>query len=142
MNLISAGLHFVIWCGYTSMLYLNFSNIEELIFFDKPLQNTLPVNLFGLFEQWRLAKRMPFLKELGKNAVLDLLNNLTDEHIEILEQYFGEKIIVERLNYSIALNIKVPLSDISICNELCNIEGFNNFGTWRDDQHLYISFWR
>lgn len=124
------------------MRYLNFSNIEELIFFDKTLQNMLPVNLFGLFEQWRLAKRMPFLKELGKNAVLDVLNNLTDEDIEILEQYFGEKIIVEKLNYNVALNIKVSLSEIDNCQELCLIEGFNNFGTWRDDQYFYISFWR
>jgi hypothetical protein len=129
-------------CGYKSMIYLNFSNVEELVFFDTSVQKLLPPHMFSMFEQWRLAKRVPFLRDIGKQAVLDLLNNLTDDDVNVLEQHFGEKIVVEKLNYNIALNFKVLLSDSNICEELCKVEGFNYFSTWRDEQYLYISFWR
>lgn len=124
------------------MLYLNFSNTEDLIFFDTTVQRLLPNHMYSIFEQWRLAKRIPFLREIGKQAILDFLNGLNDEDIVVLEDYFGDKIVVEKLNYNIALNIKVPLCSDKICNELCKIEGFNYFSTWRDDEYLYILCWR
>ena len=125
------------------MKYLNFSNVEELIFQDRDAQKVLPPHMFSLFEQWRLAQRVPFLRELGKQALLDLLGGLNDEEdIPVLEEYFGEKIIVERLNYNVAENIRIPLNESTICKELCDIEGFNYFSTWRDKDFMYISFWR
>ncbi len=129
-------------CGYESMLKLNFSNVEELIFYDTTIQNKLPSHMFSIFEQWRLSKRVSYLREIGKRALLDFLNQLNDSDLPILENYFGEKIIIERLNYDIVQNIKLPLSEVGICAELCNTEGFSNFSTWRDNEHLYISFWR
>ena len=75
--------------------------------------------------------------------MLDFLNNLTDDHIAILEEYFGERVMVERLNYSVATNIEVPLDDANKdCEKLCEIEGDFYYSTWRDDKTLYISFWR
>lgn len=124
------------------MLNLNFSNVEELVFYDTEVQKLLPVHMVGLFEQWRLAKRVPFLRDIGKQAILDFLNNLNESDVEILEHYFGDKIILEKLNYSIALNFKVLLTDSKLCEELCAVEGFNYFSTWRDGEYLYISFWR
>lgn len=124
------------------MLYLNFSNVEELIFYDTTVQNMLPKEMFSIFEQWRLAKRVPYLRDIGKQAMLDFLNTLEDKYIPILEEYFDDKISIERLNYSIVLNLKIPLSEKDICEELCGVEGFNYLSTWRDDEHLYISFWR
>lgn len=122
------------------MLYLNFSNVEELIFWNTDIQKLFPEHMFSLFEQWRLAQLHPFLRELGKQAILDFLNSLTDEDIDVLEEYLGEKIVVERLNYNIAINIKMPIS--KACEKLCEVEGFNYFSTWRDDEHLYLSCWK
>lgn len=83
------------------------------------------------------------LKGIGKQALLDLLNTLTDEDIVALEMYFGKKVIVERLNYSIVRDFKVSLSDVGdICNKLCDVVDSNYFSTWRDEEYLYISFWR
>jgi hypothetical protein len=124
------------------MLYLNFSTVEELIFFDTAVQQKLPPHMFSIFEQWRLAKRVPYLREIGKSAILDFLNGLNDDDVAILEEHFDEKIIVERLNYSIAMHVKVPLSESKICGELCKVEGFNYFCLSRDDEYLYISWWR
>ena len=124
------------------MKYLNFSNVEELIFHDREIQGRLPQHMFSVFEQWRLAQRIPFLREMGKSALLDCLNALEDDEVAILEEYFGEKIIVEKLNYSITDDIRIPLNESSLCQALCEIEGFNYFSTWRDEDFLYISLWR
>lgn len=125
------------------MIYLNFSTIEELLFYDRDAQKHLPNHMFGLFEQWRLAKRFPMLRDMGKSALLDVLNGLTDSDVASLEEYFGERILLEKLNYSIVRNFKVPLKDSKeICKNLCVMEGFNYFSTWRDEENLHIVFWR
>lgn len=124
------------------MLDLNFSTAEELVFHDRNVQNALPPHYFSLFEQWRIAKRLPMLKSVGTQAVLDFLNSLNSEDIERLEEHFGEKIMVEKLSYSIARNFKIPLSETEICQQLCEVTDLNYFSTWRDDEFLYISFWR
>lgn len=124
------------------MLKLNFSNAEELIFFDTDVQNLLPPEMFSIFEQWRLAKRVPYLASMGKQAILDFLNVLTDDDLFVLEQYFGKKIEVEKLNYTVVQNFKIPVSESAICEHLCKVEGLNYFNTWRDEDNLYITFWR
>ena len=89
-----------------------------------------------------MSKLVLMLRPTGKQAILDFLNELTDENVMVLEEYFGEKIIVEKLNYSIVMDTKVPLQEFSVCEELCQIEGYNNFTTWRDEDFLYITHWR
>ena len=124
------------------MIQLNFSNAEDLIFYDLEAQQVLPIEMYSFFEQWRISKRIPYLKAIGQQAILDFLNVLNDEHIQALETYFKEPIFVERLNYSVAENIKIPLENSSICQELCKVFDFNYYNTWRDDKFLYVSFWR
>lgn len=124
------------------MLQLNFSNAEELIFFDTNVQNLLPPDMFSIFEQWRLAMRIPYLASMGKQAILDFLNVLTDDDLFVLEQYFGEKIQVEKLNYTVVQNYTIPLSEFEVCDKLCKVEGINYFDIYRDDTNLYITFWR
>lgn len=125
------------------MLKLNFSNVEELVFYDKEAQKMLPPSYFSTFEQWRIAKRLPMLASIGKQAVLDFLNTLTESDIQSLEVYFQDTLFVEKLNYSITRDLKIPLADSkNVCNILCDVIDFNYFSTWRDDEYLYISFWR
>lgn len=124
------------------MLDLNFQNVEELIFEDREAQKVLPSHFFSLFEQWRIARRIPALKSLGKQATLDFLNALSDTDVEGLEVYFGTNIRLEKFNYSITRDIKVPLADTEVCQQLCECVGFNYFSTWRDENFIYVSLWR
>jgi hypothetical protein len=124
------------------MLELNFSNVEELIFYNLEVQQVLPIDMYSFFEQWRMSKRIPYLKAIGQQAVLDFLNSLNDQHIEALEAYFGEPVFVDRLNYSLSYNLKIPIEKVEICKELCKVQEFNYYNTWRDEKFLYISFWR
>lgn len=124
------------------MLILNFSNVEDLIFYDKNIQNLLPVDMFSIFEQWRLSKRIPYLRSIGKEALLDFLNLIEENEIKILEDYFQQKVSVEKINYKTVVNIQVDLKKEKICQEICNIQEFNYFNTYRDENFLYLTFWR
>jgi single-stranded DNA-specific DHH superfamily exonuclease len=124
------------------MRHLNFSNIEELIFRDSEIQKRLPKDLFNYFEQWRAGQRIPMLRQLAKSAVLDLLNKLNDAHVAILEEYFGERVIVERVIFNTVRNLTVPLDEVEICEELNKVLGNYHYSMWRDATHLYVCFWR
>lgn len=123
------------------MIYLNFTNVEQLIFQDPELIKLLSSANFSYFEQWRLSVRIPYMREIGKQAMLDFLNNIEKEDLELLESYFDEKILVEKLNYNTTFNLKIPLNGEE-CKEVCQIAGFNYFSTWRDEVYLYITYWR
>jgi hypothetical protein len=124
------------------MLILNFLNVEELIFYDENIRQSLPHDMFAIFEQWKMSKRIPYLKSLGQAAILDFLNTANDDHIDILEKYFDQRIFIERLNYSIVDNFKIPIDQNKICEEFCKIVDYNYYKTWRDESFLYITFWR
>jgi hypothetical protein len=125
------------------MKTLNFSNVEELVFMDKDAQELLPPAMQVYFEQWKLAMRVPLLGQMGKQAVLDFLNSLEDEHVYVLEEYFGERIFVEKLNYLLAMNLRIPIAETrEMCESLCKIEGSYYFSTYRDADYLYVSYWR
>lgn len=124
------------------MLYLNLSTAEELVFEHRDVQKLLPIHMFSYFEQWRLGKQVPMLRQMGKKAILDFLDQLEDEHVSILEEHFGDRISVEKTNYRTVENLKIPLSESHICGMLCEVAKLPYFSTWRDKEHLYISFWR
>jgi len=125
------------------MQHINFSNVEELIFENSDeIRGLLPAYYSSFFEQWKLGRQLPMLKQVGRSAMLDFLNHIREEDVAKLEEFFGERIVVEKLNYSTVQNLQVPLDQIDVCQKLCEVVGFNYFSTWRDDEYLYVSFWR
>jgi hypothetical protein len=124
------------------MLKINFSNVEEILFANQEVREILPAYFSNYFETWAMAKRLPVLRQIGKQAIYDLLNSLGDNEIASLEEFFGEKINVERLNYSVVRNLTIPIHEVDGCEHLCNIVGNNYYSMWRDNEHLYITFWR
>ena len=124
------------------MINLNFSNVEELIFYDTDIQNLLGNEMFSIFEQWKMSKRIPYLKSIGQQAILDFINTITDDQIEILENYFGKKVFIEKLNYKIVKNLKIPINKKYICEELCKIEGYSYYTTFRDEDYIHLTFWK
>lgn len=120
------------------MLSINIDNVEDLVFFDERLHPKLP-DLEFLFRQWKLGK-MYGLRSLIRQSLFDFLNHTTNEHIVIMEEYFGQDIVIEdNLDYHIVRNIKVSVEDPEA---ICEISGYNGFSTYRKGNQLYISFWR
>lgn len=125
------------------MPHINFANVEQLIFENaEEIQPLLPPYYSSFFEQWKLGRQLPMLKQVGRSAMLDFLNHISEDDIAKLEEFFGERIVVDKLNYSTVQNLQIPLDQKDICQKLCEVVGFNYFCTWRDDDYLYVSFWR
>jgi len=118
---------------------INLHNIEELIFYDNKLQSLFP-EFSGVFAQWKLSKMSPSLRSLGKRIVLDFLNDLGPKHIKILSEYFACKVTIQVVDYSLVKNICCGLDEVE--NTMSEVEGFVDFAIHRNNDQVYICFWR
>lgn len=122
------------------MLLLNLQNVEGLIFSDEKIRSLLP-ELRPAFDQWLLSKRVPALRSLRLRSLMDVLNGLTGDQVIVLEEYFGDNIALDRLDYHVTKNVTLPL-DFNSDKELADCVSYSNFAISRDEGRLYISFWR
>ena len=122
------------------MLTIDIKNVEELIFYNKPLRKKLS-EFQDLYNQWTLGKQAPTLKFLSQKALMSFLERLKNDHIKILEDHFKEEIKVRAIDYHTVRNHKIPIAEAE--KVLCETKGFkDNFCVCRNGNHLYISFWR
>lgn len=122
------------------MLLLNIHNVEECIFNKPKVRNLLP-DLRHVFDQWLLSSKIPTLRSLRMRSLMDLINSLTADHIEVLENYFQDKIVLDKLDYHIIKDLKLSLS-FDPDKEFSNSSDFGNFAISRKADNLYICFWR
>jgi hypothetical protein len=118
-------------------MHLDITNVEELIFYNPNIFKYLP-DYSNYLNQWKLAK-MAHLKSLEKQTLLDFLNNLTDQALIILEEYFGCKINLTKIDYSLVSNFSCKITN-SIDDLLKNVVNFVDFTIYRNQDNLYISF--
>lgn len=117
---------------------INLKNIEELIFFNKEIQQLFP-EFRHLFDQWQLGQRIPGMKTLGQRSILELLDSLDYDKISKLEKYFEDLVIVEKMDHKLVSNYEWNLDED---NELCEFLGFREFCLSRNANKIKISFWR
>jgi hypothetical protein len=122
------------------MLLLNLDNVEELIFQNREARKLLP-EFRQLFDQWKLARMIPSMKNLGRRSVLDFLNSVESSHEKILGSLFGDEVQVDRMAYNI-VNNQVFLLDSAEKTLNEGSEWFTNFSLDRDGERLYVCFWR
>jgi len=119
-----------------SMLTVNLNNVEEIIFRNKTLRNALP-ELRGYFDQWNLASQHPFLKAMGKQATIDLLNALNEKHTKILESHFGMSVTVDKLNNRAFTSFQWEIDKAEY--ELNQLNDMAQISAYRKGDQLYIS---
>ncbi len=121
------------------MITINLQNVEELIFYNKAAQQVLP-EFRNIFQTWGLGKRVSALKNLSQKALFDFFEELKEEHIHRLEQFFGTAIKVVTTDPHLVKHYSFTLDEAEdAMNELA-LDG--NFFVWRDCSRVYISFWR
>lgn len=116
---------------------INLQNIEEQFFFNGEISKLLP-EFRHLFDQWSMSKTYPGFGNLGKRSVIDLMNGLKDEHLKILEEYFGEPILLNKVDPHIIRNYSGPLE----ADTLCEFSSYREFAVCRDKDQMKITFWR
>lgn len=120
------------------MLNLNLNNIEKLVF-ESGVIKKFP-EFKHQYDQWKLSKMSPSLRQLGKRTLIDFVNCLQNEHISALENYFKTSITIDKLDYHTVKNYNFSTSRLEI--DLNDIQGLENFTTYTDGCQTYISFWR
>jgi hypothetical protein len=122
------------------MLLINLHNVEQMIFSDAECRALLP-DLRHLFDQWMLSKRVPTLRSLRMRSLMDLINGLTSDHVRTLEEYFHDKIALDKLDYHIVRSLKLPL-EFDPDREFADFSDYSEFVISRSADQLYVSFWR
>jgi hypothetical protein len=120
------------------MLTINIANVEELVFYDANIHKLFP-EFSQMFKLWKSGVVFG-IKSLSKQILLDFLNSINNTHIEILKNYFKMDVRVDNIDYHLVKDFKVPISDADCA--ICGLKGYRNFTTYRDDNYLYICFWR
>lgn len=115
---------------------INLKNIEELIFFDKKTHSLFP-EFKHFFDQWLIGKKVPGLAAMGSKSVIDFLDSIEEEHIKKLEEYFGQKVIVVKINTNLVKNVSLDLEE-----NLCGYVEYKEFCAYRTKNELFLSFWR
>jgi len=120
-------------------MLLNISNIEKLIFWDSELEKKLP-NLENIFFQYKLGTQNPGLKNLARDAVIKLLESISDEYLKILREYFNEEVKIERLDTHIIYDYQFNAEELE--SKLQEVTTTPNCFLSRINTKIYISFWR
>lgn len=120
-------------------MIINLQNLEELIFFEKKVWSLFPEFRY-LFDQWAISKRMPGMQNLGKRSLIDFLNSLEKEHIDKLEEYFQDTILVDKIDYHTVKNYNTTIEKIE--SELCQFQGFSDLSVFRKGDQIKITLWK
>lgn len=121
------------------MLIINLQNVEEIIFYNKAVQQILP-EFYNIFQSWSLGKRLSALKNLSNKAVYDFFEKINDEHIVRLEKHFGVGVKIVETDTHLVKSFDFSLN-FSEC-ELDANDFYENWFIWRDSENLYVSSWR
>jgi hypothetical protein len=121
------------------MITINLKNIEEFVFKNKLLRSKLP-EFQAYFDQWGLSQQHPSLRSIGKQAVIDLLNHLTENHISIIKSHFNTDVTINKFSNWVVKNVKTDLQNLEI--ELNSFDLSAQICAYRKDDQIYISLWR
>lgn len=118
---------------------INFQNVEKLVFFDSKLRKLLP-DFKNLFHSWGLAQEA-MIRPIAQKTTIEFLNQLKENHIKILSEYFNEEVKVEKIDSNIVKHIDTTIND---AEQLLNSQVIlkEMVFAYREDEQLYISLWR
>ena len=118
---------------------INFQNIEEIIFYNSKVWEHIP-ELSQHYSNWLLSIRVPGLRELGKRAILDFLNNITEESVDKLASFFGEPIFIDKMNDKLTESLSFNIDELE--EKICKFDNFNDFCLTRRGNTVFITTWR
>lgn len=119
---------------------ININNIAEVIFKNYELYEKLR-ELRPYFEMWRMSCKLPIhFRHQNMQSRLDFLDNINERHIQILSEYFKEDITINKLDVKTTKNYQYPVEKAQIL--LNSYERFADLALYRDEDQLYVSFWK
>jgi len=121
------------------MITLNLRNVEEILFQNYEIRKQLP-EFRHYFDQWSFAQQHTFLKQTGKQAVLDLLDNLNENHAQIISKYFGTNITIDKFNNRTVRQYEFEVDELP--NKIKDIQDHGHLFLYRKGNQVYLCTWR
>lgn len=121
------------------MLIITLHNVEDIIFYDKSVQQLFP-DFRDLFHSWSISKIVPSLHHMGKKSLIEFLEQVKEEHIQLLEKHFETKVKIVPIDVHLIKKYEFDLEESSDKLNEMQLEG--NYFIWRDANKLYFSLWR
>ena len=125
-----------------SMIQINIQNVEELIFNNKEIWKKMP-ELVHLRDQWRMSKMTPILRAMGRKSLLDFLKSAKNIHEDILSDHFGTEVTIDKVERHLVKNIEFSIENLDekeMDFELSEI--YTSYSVFRDENKVYVTFWR
>ena len=113
-------------------MLLTLQNVEQLIFYDKKVQQLLP-EWSVLFHKWFLAVKSGLS---AKDVLIDFLNEVTSEQLAKLSSYFQSPVFVEKIDISLVNNVTTNI------DELDKYLNDNYISIAREGDLIYLCRWR
>jgi hypothetical protein len=120
-------------------MQINIQNVEELIFQNKEVWLKMP-DLIHLRDQWRISRMTPMLRAMGKKCILDFLRNAKGVHEDMISEYFGTHVTIDKIERHLVHNAEFSVEDDNVDLELQ--DNFTGFSTFRKEGKVGVTFWR
>lgn len=118
---------------------INFVDLEEKVFLDKKVRRLFP-HFNQLFAQYDLSRVNPILKQLGKRAIHEFIEQLKSSDKTLLKEILGDEIIVLKLDSRISYNIE---SDIESIEKTLNDQpSMDNLSISRIGDRVFLTSWK
>lgn len=118
---------------------VNIENVEELVFQDEKIWVEMP-DLIHLRDQWRISRISPMLRAMGRKSLLEFLRKAKEKHENILSEYFKKNVTIDKIDRHLVKNLTFSVNDHDV--NFSSYEGFAGYSLYRDDDNVYITFWR
>jgi hypothetical protein len=121
------------------MIEIDLNNVEELVFHERDFVDFIP-DFHQYYDQWYLSRTNPYLKDVGRKALMNFLNNITEKQKSKIEEKFGEKVQIDRPNKTGAYSFDADVDSLeSLLNET-NPYGYPRL--FRKGQRVFVTVWR
>lgn len=118
------------------MIKLSLKNVESILFNNSKLMAMFP-EFNHYFDQWKLAKHHSFLKNLGIQAMIDLINNLNYTHLEKIEEFYNSKFEIVKIANKLIDNYEFDL--VNLINEIDQIPINCSISVYRNKEKIFIT---
>jgi hypothetical protein len=117
---------------------LSLKNIESVLFRNEKLAQQFP-EFKHYFDQWKLSKQYSFLKNVGVQAIIDLMNNLTETHLEKIEDFYKVKFKALKIKNKLIYNYEFDVD--SIVDNLDELPLVTNLCICRNKEKIFVTSW-
>lgn len=121
------------------MPILDFQTAQDIVFSSQEMRRLLPAHS-ALFDFWLSSVQAPALRQIGRRAILDFLQNVTPEEMGMLSRHLGQDLSIDSPDHRIAKDVRCGCEELA--STLAASDGYAHFAITRGKEEVKVCFWR